>query len=82
MMRRRKSRLKACPFCGGRPIVRAVETLEKGKTMPKKRYAVVCTHRSCVIYRKYGQVYGTLKRAIKHWNRRAGEKKGFWKWAN
>lgn len=46
------------------------------------RYAVICTHHNCVIYRQYGQAYWTLKRAIKHWNKRAVEKKDFWKWAN
>ena len=74
---RHKSRLKACPFCGGKPIVKAVETIEKGKTIPKKRYPVICTHHNCVIYRQYGQVYGTLKRAVKHWNRRVGVRRVF-----
>lgn len=77
---RRKSRLNACPFCGHAPIIKSV--WREGKAIPKQGYAVICTHYNCVIYRQYGQVYGTLKRAIKHWNKRMGEKKGFWKWAN
>ena len=57
-----ESKLTACPFCGGRPVVWQIEKVED--------WRVGCAHESCQMYRVTTLHKPTKAEAIAAWNRR------------
>jgi Lar family restriction alleviation protein len=63
MSRKKKVKIKMCPFCGGIPWVR------KESIMSGFRFSIECDDCEC----KMGNetLYGTEQEAVRAWNRRS-----------
>lgn len=67
------TKLKPCPFCGYRPILKSDNRYPKPECERVTAYEVVCTNMGCIIYNADDRYFLRAKDAIEAWNRRDGE---------
>lgn len=66
-------KLKLCPFCGCRPILKSDARYPRPERERVTAYEVVCTNMDCIIYDADNRYFLKEKDAIDAWNRRDGE---------
>lgn len=64
-------RLKPCPFCGKRPLLKSDNRYPRPECERITAYEVVCQNIDCIIYWADNVYYTTPDEAIEAWNRRA-----------
>lgn len=66
-------KLKPCPFCGCRPILKSDVRYPRPERERVTAYEVVCTNMDCIIYDADDRYFLKAQDAIDAWNRRDGD---------